>query len=153
MREPMKRIWLVGFALLAGGCCCLLGPACNDGPTKKPVATADIVGTWEAKPLQGTLPRSRWNLVTFELKDDGTFVETITYPAPAAPEVYTDKWELSGSDLRMKILRPGAKGAPGTPDDALWDIIDSGVKGQKFGIYGSLDETDPDYFFEFKKVR
>jgi|WetSurMetagenome_2_1015567.scaffolds.fasta_scaffold13678_4 hypothetical protein len=144
----MRLVWtsVLVVALLAGGCC-LLGPINNPSPTTKPVAPADIAGTWTI------LGQFETATVTFDFREDGTFTETIPHAAPAAPEILTGEYTLEGSELRLKILRPGAKGAPGTPDGVLWRILDSGEKGQKFDIYGNVDDNDYDDFYRFKKVR
>jgi hypothetical protein len=139
-------IFLVSIILFVIGC----GPAFLPGPTKKTVNVVDLVGTWQYPANYGETE------VTLELKENGTFIQTIRKSTGGIPRTYTGMWKLDGVRPQITLLKPvfGKYDKPWTLEKVNWWVMDSVVNDKtEFSICGAADDRDPDSCFEMKKLR
>ena len=117
-------------------------------PTKKKVKINDIVGIWKYRISK----YYDWYFI-IELKQDGTFKQTV-YPSKSKKNIiYEGKWYLSSSFISIKALAfdEFEKEKGWHEKELSWWIIDDYGKN-KFCIFGAMHNKDPDDYHHFKKV-
>jgi len=135
---------MVLFALILGGC----GHAFLPTPTKKKVAPADAIGTWQytADHDKTTIP--------IKLRGDGTFHQVVKLAGSSDPLEQDGSWRLEGAHIHLEkvLTHEGfSEQVEWVAETASWYFVESGGK-PPLVIFGGT-HSDPDSWQEFKKVR
>jgi len=112
------------------------------------VTEEDIVGLWQ-------YPSDLYNnIVTIDLKNDGTFVQTITHFGKGEPQTHTGTWKLEDNNPKLTVLKPDAMDSrkPWVLEDASWLIVEHDGDGT-FRIFGAVNDRDPDSCNAMRKIR
>ncbi|RHX91768.1 hypothetical protein [Leptospira stimsonii] len=140
----MKRVAFLIFLFFVQ-----CGPAFLPEPTKEKVTRKDLAGSWEY------FADYRKTRIVLDLKANGTFTQTIERSSDSKPQIQKGRWDINGSDLKIKVLKPNRENPfdPWVLDWAHWWIVESTREGFNFAISGAADDSDPDNCFEFERIR
>ncbi len=135
---------IVLFALILSGC----GHAFLPTPTKKKVAAADAVGTWQYTADHGK------TTITIEIRTDGKFHQVVKLAGNSEPLQQGGTWTLDGADIKLdKVLThegySDQEGWVAVP--ASWYFVESAGR-PPLVIFGGT-HSDRDSWQEFKKLR
>jgi len=147
-------IVLVLSCLLLTGC--PIGFSALPAATTKNVTPSDLAGLWqyEIYPRHDRGVPTNDGVVTIELREDGTFEQTVRRKGDSKPLTHTGKWALTAPPvrLRLKVLKPPFT-AEWTVEEAHWWVVDSTQKGGDFAVFGGAHDSDPDQCNEFRRLR
>ncbi len=148
MSVSMSRIAVVLiFLTLIGNSC--IGFAALPGPTQQDIQISDIAGMWRYYADFGETE------IILDLKEDGTFIQTIEQDGKDTSQVHTGQWSLEGAWLKISVLKPRLDNSSASwiEEEANWWVIESYKGGTEFAVFGAAEDSDPDNCYEFERIQ